>query len=170
MCVKVSCHPPWLGISFGRSLWGVSTHPPPFGRKAVRQGYPAFGQWSFPIVSGQLLDGRALCRQLRVFQLPRSILHHGHHPPLGWAAWSLWGCCAAPPFWQESSPPRLTGLWPLVFFCCMRPAPSWQGLMPTVWSCPWRKRLPHKKIKNSTSSFFLVFTATTFCLFSFYRK
>ena len=40
------------------------------------------GLWSFSIVSGPRLDGRALCRQLRVILHHHSILHHRHHPPL----------------------------------------------------------------------------------------
>ena len=41
------------------------------------------GVWPvvFTSVSGQLLDSKALCRQLRVVLHHNSILHHGHHPP-----------------------------------------------------------------------------------------
>ena len=36
-------------------------------------------------------------------------------PGLGKAPRSLWGCCAPPPIWQESIPPRLTGIWSFSF-------------------------------------------------------
>ena len=53
-------------------FWQESTPPRLTGLRPARY---------FSIVSGPLLDNKALCRQLRVIQHHHSILHHGHHPP-----------------------------------------------------------------------------------------
>ena len=84
------------------------------GKKAVHQGWPALGVWSFSIVSGPRRDGRALCQLLQVVPHHHSLLHHGHHLPwLGITFAIIPGCCAPPWFWQESSPPRWTScIWP----------------------------------------------------------
>ena len=49
-------HPPWLGIYFGRSLHVVLRTPPPFDRKEVHQGEPAWGQFSI-VNPGTLMVG-----------------------------------------------------------------------------------------------------------------
>ena len=65
---------PGLGLG-SQSLRGVA-HPLRSGRKAVHQGESAYGLWSFSIVSGQRLDGKALCRHLQVVLHHVCILHH----------------------------------------------------------------------------------------------
>ena len=62
--------------------------------------------WTFSIVSGQRLDGKVFCQQLRVVLHPHSILHHGHHPPwLGIRSATTPGLLRTPQFWEESSSP-----------------------------------------------------------------
>ena len=70
------------------------------------------------LVSSPCLDGRALCQQLG------NVLWQWHHPPwLRVSSAITLGLLCTPPFWQESSPTRLTGLCHVVFLCCIRPTP-----------------------------------------------
>ena len=59
---------------------GVLCTPSVLAGNQVHQVKPAFGLWSFSIVSSPHLDGRALCRLLRVVPHHNSILHQGHYP------------------------------------------------------------------------------------------
>ena len=116
-------HPPWLGICFRRSLWSVLRTPlHSAGKQSTKVNRS--------LTVNLFLSYPALCLIVRPYADSSELSYtktlsyttDTNLSGLGYASGDhSRGCYAPTSVWQESSQPRLTGLWPVVFFYCIRP-------------------------------------------------